>query len=87
MSLRREAGGNLKDSKEKENNDIIIVQIEERKDKKNKEGNPLVSLKTSSFAIFSIDYDGNLMIWRSDGLAHCFNVLRSIIHSIFSIIY
>lgn len=57
----------------KENTDIIL-QIEDGNSKKSKEGNPLMN-KISQFAIFSIDYNGNLIVFKNDLIIHNFNVL------------
>ena len=59
----------------KENTDIIL-QIEDGNSKKSKEGNPLMNNKISQFAILSIDYNGNLIVFKNVLMIHNFNVLR-----------
>jgi len=60
----------------KDNPDNIILQIEDHNEKKSKEFNPLVNSKIQQLAIFSIDYNGDLMIFKHGLLIHNFNVLR-----------
>lgn len=62
------------------NNEVIILQIDEKEPKKNmKEKNPLVEndySKLKNLTIFSIDYNGNFMAFKNGLIIHNFNVLR-----------
>lgn len=67
------------------NEEHILLQIEDNTDKKqqsNKEQNPLVNNeynKLNYLTIFSIDYNGNLMVFKNGLILHNFNVLRLIV--------
>lgn len=60
------------------NNDNIILQIDEpqQENKKNMFILDNDNVKLKNLAIFSIDYNGNLMVFRNGLIIHNFNVLR-----------
>ena len=63
-------------------NDKIIIQMDDVMDKKQNsrhENNPLVDnehIKLAYLTIISIDYNGNLMVYKNGLVLHNINVLR-----------